>query len=37
MARRHASEAFYALADPLEAAVFSVLMELMKDLSNYSL
>ena len=34
MARKHSSEAFYALDDPLEAAVFSVLVELMKDLSD---
>ncbi len=30
MAKRHSSEAFYALGDPLEAAVFSVLVEMMK-------
>jgi hypothetical protein len=30
MAKRHSSEAFYALDDPLEAAVFSVLVEMMK-------
>ncbi len=30
MARKHSSEAFYALDDPLEAAVFSVLIELLK-------
>ncbi len=30
MARKHSSEAFYALDDPLEAAVFSVLVELVK-------
>ncbi len=30
MARIHSSEAFYALDDPLEAAVFSVLVEIMK-------
>ncbi len=30
MARKHSSEAFYALDDPLEAAVFSVLVEMMK-------
>ena len=30
MAKMHSSEAFYALDDPLEAAVFSVLIELMK-------
>jgi hypothetical protein len=32
MARKHSSEAFYALDDPLEAAVFSVLVELMRGL-----
>jgi hypothetical protein len=31
MAKRHSSEAFYALDDPLEAAVFSVLVELIKE------
>ena len=30
MAKKHSSEAFYALDDPLEAAVFSALIELMK-------
>jgi hypothetical protein len=30
MANKHSSEAFYALDDPLEAAVFSVLVELVK-------
>jgi hypothetical protein len=30
MAMKHSSEAFYALDDPLEAAVFSALIELMK-------
>ena len=34
MARMHSSEAFYALDDPLEAAVFSVLVELMRELGN---
>jgi len=34
MARKHSSEAFYALDDPLEAAVFSVLVELTKDLDK---
>ena len=32
MAKRHASEGFYALDDPLEAAVFSVLIEILKEL-----
>ena len=31
MAKIHSSEAFYALEDPLEAAVFSVLIELLKE------
>lgn len=31
MAKKHPSEAFYALEDPLEAAVFSVLVEMMRD------
>jgi hypothetical protein len=30
MAKEHSSEAFYALDDPLETAVFSVLVELVK-------
>ena len=30
MAKQHASEAFCAFDDPLEAAVFSVLVELLK-------
>lgn len=34
MARKHSSEAFYALDDPLEAAVFSVLVELMRELAD---
>ena len=34
MARKHSSEAFYALDDPLEAAVFSVLVELLKELEK---
>jgi hypothetical protein len=34
MAKMHSSEAFYALDDPLEAAVFSVLVELMKELAE---
>ena len=29
--KMHSSEAFYALDDPLEAAVFSVLIELLKE------
>jgi hypothetical protein len=31
MAKKHSSEAFYALDDPLEAAVFSVLIEMLKE------
>lgn len=31
MAKEHSSEAFYALDDPLEAAVFSVLVEMLKE------
>jgi hypothetical protein len=31
MVKMHSSEAFYALDDPLEAAVFSVLIELLKE------
>jgi hypothetical protein len=31
MAKRHSSEAFYSLDDPLEAAMFSVLVELIKE------
>ncbi len=31
MAKKHSSEAFYALDDPLEAAVFSVLIELLRE------
>jgi hypothetical protein len=34
MAKKHSSEAFYALEDPLEAAVFSVLVELSKELEK---
>jgi hypothetical protein len=31
MAKKHSSEAFYALDDILEAAIFSVLIELLKE------
>jgi hypothetical protein len=34
MARKHSSEAFYALDDPLEAAIFSVLVELVKEIEK---
>ena len=33
-AKKHSSEAFYALDDPLEAAVFSVLVEMVKKRSE---
>jgi len=31
MAKKHSSEAFYALDDLLEAAVFSALVEILKE------
>ncbi|MHB8117991.1 MAG: hypothetical protein ACYDHX_04585 [Methanothrix sp.] len=34
MAKKHSSEAFYALDDPLDAAVFSVLVELLRELER---
>ena len=34
MAKKHSSEAFYALDDPLEAAVFSVLLEMVKEMDK---
>jgi hypothetical protein len=34
LARKHSCEAFYALDDPLEAAVFSVLVELVKEVEK---
>jgi hypothetical protein len=34
MANKHSSEAFYALDDPLEAAVFSVLLEIVKEMDK---
>jgi len=34
MAKKHSSEAFYALEDPLEAAIFSALVELFKELEK---
>jgi hypothetical protein len=34
MAKKHSSEAFYAFDDPLEAAVFSVLVEMMKEMEE---
>ena len=36
MAKKHSSEAFYALDDPLEAAVFSALIELLKKMEEQS-
>ena len=36
MAKKHSSEAFYALDDPLEAAIFSVLIELLKEREDQS-
>lgn len=42
MATKHSSESFYALDDPLEAAVFSALLEMLKEadrakqISDYS-
>ena len=34
MAKKHSSEAFYALDDPLEAAVFSALIETLKEIED---
>ena len=34
MAKKHSSEAFYALDNPLEAAVFSVLVEMLKEMNK---
>ncbi len=34
MAKEHSSEAFYCLDDPLEAVVFSVLVEMMRNLEK---
>jgi hypothetical protein len=34
MAKMHACEGFYALDDPLEAAVFSALVEMMKEMKK---
>lgn len=34
MARKHSSEAFYALDDPLEAAVFLALVEILKEMNK---
>jgi hypothetical protein len=34
MGKMHSSESFYAIDDPLEAAVFSVLIELLKEIDR---
>jgi len=34
MANKHSSESFYALDDPLEAAVFSLLVEMLKEIDK---
>jgi hypothetical protein len=34
MTKKHSSEAFYALDNPLEAAMFSVLVELLKEVDD---
>jgi hypothetical protein len=34
MAKKHSSEAFYALDDPLEAGVFSALIEILKEMED---
>jgi hypothetical protein len=34
MIKKHSSEGFYAFDDPLEAALFSVLIELIKELDE---
>jgi dihydroxyacetone kinase-like predicted kinase len=34
MIKKHSSEAFYAIDDPLEAAIFSVLIELLKEIDR---
>jgi predicted Zn-dependent protease len=34
LAKRHASEGFYAFDDPLEAAVYSVFIEILKELDG---
>jgi len=34
MAKKHASEGFYAFDDPLEAAVFSALVEMLKEMDG---
>lgn len=34
MTKKHSSEAFYALDDPLEAAIFSVLVEIVRKIDK---
>lgn len=34
MAKKHSSEGFYAFDDPLEAAVFSALVEMLKEMDR---
>jgi len=34
MAKKHSSEAFYIFDDPLEAAIFSILIEILKELEK---
>jgi hypothetical protein len=34
MANKHSSKAFYALDDPLDAALFSALVEILKELEK---
>ncbi|MEM2726987.1 MAG: hypothetical protein QXV61_01870 [Archaeoglobaceae archaeon] len=34
MAKRHSSEAFYSFDDPLEAAIFSVLVEILRKIDE---
>jgi len=34
MIKRHSSEGFYAFDDPLEAAMFSIMIEMMKELDR---
>jgi hypothetical protein len=34
IAKKHSSVAFYALDDPLEAAVFSILVQMIKELAR---
>ncbi len=34
LAKKHSNEAFYAFDDPLEAVVFSILIEIMKEMER---